>query len=263
MKTKLCIAALLAAAALAAFSSCKKDDVKPQPPVDTDKTDTVQTGTPTDDPDVIDYEADLSTERFDGYNFRMLVRKGSMAQQYLEEDSEDLVESKVYQRNKLVEDRFGITITATESSGNYETDALNAILAGDDAYDVIFPHSRAAFNYAVQGSVYNVHDIESIHLDKPWWFKDIVESCTVNGRLYVLDGDMNVGSLSSAMCLFFNKRIFDELGFDYPYDLVRDGEWTFDEFAYYAKKGSRSIWLCLLGVGRSYQHPLCGRTEDL
>ena len=241
VKNKLILALLLAAGTLAAFSACKKDEAKPQPPVDKDKTQVVQPTDPSDDETAIDYEADLSTERFDGYNFRMLVRKGSMKEQYMEEDSDDLVESKVYQRNKLVEDRFGITITATESSGNYETDALNSILAGDDAYDVIFAHSRAAFNYAVQGSVYNVHDIESIHLDKPWWFKDIVDTCTVNGRLYVLDGDMNVGSLSSAMCLVFNKRIFDELGFDYPYDLVKDGAWTFDELAYYAKKGGKDL----------------------
>ena len=43
------------------------------------------------------------------------------------------------------------------------------------------------------------------------------------------------------MSMFFNKNLFDELGFDYPYELVKDGEWTFDEFAYLAKKGGKDL----------------------
>ena len=81
---------------------------------------------------------------------------------------------------------------------------------GSAAYDVIFAHSRAAFAYAVQGAGYNIHDIETIHMDMPWWSKNINDNCTVNGKLYVLDGDISLSGLSNSMCLLFNKRIFDE-----------------------------------------------------
>lgn len=150
------LAALLAACAVLTFAACDKEDTKtpdinpditvtdPNKPDEADKTD--------DEPQ-IDYTSDLSTDRYDGYNYRMLVRKGRVSDQYLEEDSEDLVESATYKRNKEVEERYGITITVSESSdSNYETDALNSILAGDDAYDLIFAHSRAAFVYAIQGA---------------------------------------------------------------------------------------------------------------
>ena len=189
-----------------------------------------------------DYISLLSNERYDGYNFRILARSGQISDQYLEEDTGDVVTSAVYRRNKLVEERYGITITGTESSsGNYETDALNSILAGDDAYDIIFPHSRAAFTYALQGAAYNINDIEAIDLDKPYWSKDLRNSFEVNGKLYFLDGDITTHRLSNAMCLNFNKRIFDELGFEYPYEMVKEGEWTFDEFAYLAKKGGADL----------------------
>ena len=234
--------AFLTAASLLAFSACVDDSKEVN-----NNTGNVQNNqqTPGDvqdgEEEQIDYLSDLSTEKYDGYNFRMLLRKGMIADQYLEEDSTDLVESATYKRNKYVEERYGITITATESSSTYETDALNSILAGDDAYDLIFAHSRAAFTYAVQGAAYNVNDIESIHLDKPWWSKDIKNSCNVNGYLYVLDGDITTQGLGNAMSMFFNKNLFDELGFDYPYELVKDGEWTFDEFAYLAKKGGKDL----------------------
>ena len=186
--------------------------------------------------------SDLSTDRYDGYDFRILVRQTQTGTQYFEDPQEDIVDNAIYERNKAVEDKYGITISIHESSSNnYDTSALNSILAGDDAYDIIFPHSRAAFSYAVQGACLNLNEVSSVHLDKPWWSQDIVDSCNINGRLYVLDGDISTSSLNAAMCMLFNKRIFDELGFDYPYETVRDGDWTFDEFAYYVKKGGADL----------------------
>lgn len=239
------MAALLAACTICVLGACGKDDAKtPDTKPDSTVTEpdnsdnTADNNTETE----IDYTSDLSTERYDGYNYRMLVRKGMINDQYLEDDSEDLVESATYKRNKEVEDRYGITITVSESNdSNYETDALNSILAGDDAYDLIFAHSRAAFVYAIQGAAMNFNDISTIHLDKPWWTQDITESCNINGKLYVLDGDISTSGLGATMCLFFNKRIFDELGYDYPYEMVKDGDWTFDEFSYLAKKGGADL----------------------
>lgn len=239
------LAACLAAAALVCIASCKDggEQEKKQPEKEPGAVGKVpEASDGSFDEDAIDYEAGLSTERFDGYKFRMLVRKGSLGSQYYEEPEEDVISNAVYRRNKEVEERYGITVTASESSSNdYETDALNSILAGDDAYDLVFAHSRAAFSYAVQGAAYDINDIESIHLDKAWWSKNIKDNCTVNGHLYVLDGDISTGSLGAANCLLFNKRIFDEAGFEYPYDMVKDGTWTFDEFAYLAKKGGADL----------------------
>lgn len=226
---------LIAALALLSASACKKEEETVKTP---ESNNVVEEVTNSDEY----YEDGLSTERYDGYNFRMLLRKGMVGDQYQETDSDDVINSATYRRNKTVEEKYGITITASESSdGNYETDALNSILAGDDAYDLIFAHSRAAFTYAVQGAALNINDISTIHTDKPWWNKDVQDSCNINGHQYVLDGDISRQGLGSAMVLFFNKRIFDELGYEYPYETVKDGEWTFDEFAYYARKGAADL----------------------
>lgn len=236
MKKILCL--IMALTVLALMSACNEKKVITQQEPDSVQTSVDESG----DSEEIDYTSDLSKEKYDGYNYRILVRKDSLSDQYLENDSDDLVESATFRRNKLIEQMYGITITASESSSNnYDIDALNSILAGDDAYDLVFTHARAAFVYAVQGAAYNFRDIESIHLDKPWWTKDVVESCTLNGKLYVLDGDISSKGLGATMCMVFNKRIFDELGFDYPYELVKEGDWTFDEFAYTVKKGAKDL----------------------
>ena len=241
MKRILCF--IISIVVLAMISACDDKDVsKQQDPESVQISDNQNGSASSDDNEEIDYTSDLSKEKYDGYNYRILVRKDSLSDQYLENDSDDLVESATFRRNKLIEQMYGITITASESSSNnYDIDALNSILAGDDAYDLVFTHARAAFVYAVQGAAYNFRDIESIHLDKPWWTKDVVESCTLNGKLYVLDGDISSKGLGATMCMVFNKRIFDELGFDYPYELVKEGDWTFDEFAYTVKKGAKDL----------------------
>lgn len=212
---------------------------------DTEKTDTEKSSLSEEVDEVKDeayYTSDLSTETYDGYTYRILVRSGRLDNQYFDEPQDDVVNDAIYRRNKAVEERFGITIECTESAeSNTDTSALNTILAGDDAYDLILTHGHSAFAYANQGAAYNINDISSIHTDKPWWTKDLVESCNVNGNLYVLGGDFSINALAQSMCLFFNKDIFDDLGFDYPYELVTSGDWTFDEFAYLVKKGGADL----------------------
>lgn len=189
-----------------------------------------------------EYIQHLLIEDYDGYNFRILTRKTMMNDQYVEEETGDIINDAVFKRNETVKALLNCEITATESSSSGgETDALSSILAGDDQYDLIFPHSRSSFQYAIQNTLINYNEVETIHLDKPWWSRDIIDSCNINGRLYVLDGDIATHRLNYAMTMFFNKTLFDELGFEYPYEMVLDGTWTFDEFAKLVKKGSKDL----------------------
>lgn len=184
----------------------------------------------------------LLVEDYEGYNFRILTRKGHGKQQYVEEETGNIIEDAVFKRNEYVKQLLNIEISSFEnasSSGN--TEAMSSILAGDDQYDMILAHSRSAFQYAIQNTLINYNEVDTIHFEKPWWFHDIVDSCNINGHLYVLDGDIQTGGLSSTMCLYFNKTLFDELGLEYPYEMVLNGEWTFDEFAKLVKKGTKDL----------------------
>lgn len=189
-----------------------------------------------------EYIKNLLIEDYEGYNFRILNRKGSLKQQLVEEETGNIIDDAVFKRNETVKQLLNIEISSSESSsGNAETDALSSILAGDDQYDMILSHSRSSFQYAIQNTLINYNEVDTIHLDSPWWFHDIVDSCNVNGHLYVLDGDIQTSSLGNAMCMYFNKTLFDELGFEYPYQMVLDGTWTFDEFAKLVKKGTKDL----------------------
>ena len=228
---KLKITALLLALLMAAFvfTSCDKETEK-----DVDFEISVSD---------TDYLKHIEIEDMEGYTFRILTRPGEswVTDQVVEEETGDIINDAVYRRNETVKSLFNIDITAIESSTDSSADVLNNILAGDDEYDVIFPHARTAFTYALQNSLVNFHDVKTIDLSKEWWAQDIIENCSINNHLYVLDGDISTKRLYFAYTIFFNKDIFDELGLDYPYQLVKNGEWTFDTFAKYVKMGAKDL----------------------
>ena len=185
----------------------------------------------------------IGIEDMDGYNFRIYARPGSnmIGDQYQEEESGDIINDSVYRRNETVKSLFNIEITAIESSDNKAADAINTILAGDDQYDIILPHSRSAFQYAIQDTLVNLNEVKTINTTKEWWSKDIVDSANINGHLYVLDGDISTHRLEYGFAMYFNKKIFDELGLDYPYQAAINGEWTFDAFSKLVKQGAKDL----------------------
>ena len=185
----------------------------------------------------------IEKEDMDGYNFRILARPGSnmIGDQYAEEENGDIINDAVYRRNETVKALFNIEITAIESSSSKADDAVNTILAGDDQYDIVLPHSRSAFQYAIQNTLVNFNDVKTIDTSKEWWSQDIINSANINGNLYVLDGDISTHRLEYGFAMYFNKRIFDELGLDYPYQMAIDGTWTFDEFSKLVKMGSKDL----------------------
>ena len=192
-------------------------------------------------PEALEQYSHIPQADLDGYNFRILSRKGMVKDQFVEEETGDIINDAVYRRNETVKALLNCNITSIESSSNKADDALNTILAGDDQYDIILPHARTAFSYAVQNAVVNFNEVKTIDTSNDWWSKDIIDSCNINGHLYVLDGDISTHRLFYAFTMYFNKRIFDELGLEYPYQMALDGTWTFDEFSKLVKQGGKDL----------------------
>jgi len=225
IKRLLCFAALILS--VVAFSACKNEDEEISKYI----------------PNAGDeyWLGHIPQENMDGYEFRILSRKGMVDDQYVEEETGDIINDAVFKRNETVKGYFNIDIVSIESSSNTADDAISSILAGDDQYDIMLPHSRTAFQYAIQDALVNFNDIKTIDTSKEWWSPDIIDSCNVNGHLYVLDGDISTHRLYYCFAMYFNKRIFDELGLEYPYQMVLDNNWTFDEFSKLVKKGSKDL----------------------
>ena len=106
--------------------------------------------------EVFDPFAGLPEKDYEGYDFHMLIRNNPrwIEDMYVEKATGEIVDDAIFERNSLISEKYNISITYQPSShDNSETDAVNTILAGDDAYSLVMAHGRAAFSYANQGLV--------------------------------------------------------------------------------------------------------------
>lgn len=190
---------------------------------------------------------ELPANDYQGYSIKILMRNSTspdwIGDMFSETETGEIISDAIYNRNATVSERFNVKFELIRSSdNNYETDGVNSILAGEDAYDIIVPHARAAFKYAEQGLCLDwINDLEYVDLNKPWWDQDARESFEINGKLFTMVGDISYQALAQTDCVLFNKALFDKYNLEYPYQMVLDNEWTFKEFASFIKICSEDL----------------------
>lgn len=190
---------------------------------------------------------ELPQKDYNGYNVRILMRDSTspdwIGDMFSETETGEIISDAIYNRNATVSERFNVNFELIRSShNNYETDGIKSIVAGEDAYDIIVPHARAAFVYAAQGLCLDwLTELPYVDLDKPWWDQDARESFVINDKLYTMIGDISYQALAQTDCMVFNMAMFDKYNLEYPYQMVLDGKWTFDEFQKLAMMCSEDV----------------------
>ena len=159
-----------------------------------------------------------------------------------DEMSGDTMNDVVWMRQQKVSELLDVNFEYLYCSDNYANDAKDIILAGDDTYDVILPHARFAFQYAMSDLALNwLTDLKYVDLDAEWWPKDCSESFQIGNMLCAMTGDIDYSNFGNAKCFYFNRATFDKYGWEYPYQLVKDGKWTFDKMIEYATGSTEDL----------------------
>ena len=180
-------------------------------------------------------------KKFDGETVNFVLDSSRGNEFTVEAMNGDLINDAVYNRNLKVESDLGITlnyIVSTAGTTSFASEVSRVIFSGTGDYDLI-----AGYAYFLTAVVRNwcyadlkeIEDGSSMDLTKPWWNQFYVSEATLNDQLYTVTGDLAISSVSSAGCLFFNKKLADEHlaqwgGTEGLYKLVEDGDWTFDKF---------------------------------
>ncbi|MBQ9132071.1 MAG: hypothetical protein IJX62_06345 [Clostridia bacterium] len=149
------------------------------------------------------------------------------------------VERAVYTRMTYISDTYQIKFQGYKAA-DYNTDLISKMSTyaktGIDSMDLCLAHGRhATFPLAVQGSLYEWHDMPLVDLDASYWSQNAREQlATPGGKVYFLTGDANYLTVGTAFCMFFNKDMIGDInGLDMPFDAVREGEWTLEMFETY------------------------------
>lgn len=180
---------------------------------------------------------------YGGYEFRVF-NIHNMWECYMNLDLDtitgDVVDDAVYNRNRLVEQKLDIKIKemAVEYPGYGNVPRLintiqQSILANDDEYDAAYLPIGFSPSIITEGYLVDLNTIPELNLDSEWWDTTLNNALEINNKLYAATSPLHLMSLDMTWCLFFNKSIFDDNKLEYPYELVRSGEWTLDKMNEY------------------------------
>ncbi len=171
--------------------------------------------------------------RFDDETFTFAIYENPSVDNYMlaEEETGDTLNDQKVKRQRLVEERFGITLKEMlfEDKNATATTVRNSIMAGDNEFDVANVRCTDALNYWEDGLITPASSLPYVDIEKGYWNKSFNESLTLCGEQYIAIGDMLTSTLDLTYALTFNKQLAENYKVGDIYSLVREGKWTFDE----------------------------------
>ena len=186
----------------------------------------------------------LPEMKMDGWEMRVLnYTEGSLSwvntRIIVGEQSGDVLDDAIYERNTSLEERFDFRIMTDEVDRVQDRISQN-VLAGDDSYDIYVMQEGLSASYLPY--TLDWHNIPYLRLDKAWWNPAATSVYEFDGKQTALAGNMTLSAASRAVCMVFNKRIWNELGDQTDlYGLVRDRKWTVDRFLSIAKATNKDM----------------------
>lgn len=172
---------------------------------------------------------------FDGRTFSIVYSMDQLGTSWpydAEEQTGDLLNDTVWERNTTVEERFHVLVEFTNVGGTgseVPTALTNSVTAGDGAYQLAISHTFNNVPAMTSGGILtDFNTIPAVDLDKPWWNATIRDNLQIAGVLPIGVSDL---IHSYADVIYVNQEMLTEHGLENPYDLVMDGTWTWPKLA--------------------------------
>ena len=198
------------------------------PSTDTDTSAAVPE-TETTDPYLDDLPDDL---RFDGETFDIFTYQGgnlaaTTGRNYynlaVHEENGDVLNDAGYRTTREVEDRFGITLTCSESNDTAIAipTLKKLLLAGDSTYELAMPFTLENFMPLLsENLLYDVSSLKYVDLSREYYVQSAIDMYTIAGKVITIAGSYAMQA-GIPLGYEFNKKLAAELDIENMYDLVR------------------------------------------
>lgn len=149
-----------------------------------------------------------------------------------ESESGDSVFDAIYSRARKTEEDLNLKLEVVKDAdpGKLTSMHRQSVMADESAYDIVYNFLAWLGNTPLSGEYeLNLYDIDTIHMDEPWWNRSFIDAATLGGnKLYSTIDYINMMGYSYANVLYINKDMVTDLNLEMPYDAVRSGKWTYD-----------------------------------
>ncbi len=161
-----------------------------------------------------------------------------------DENSEALVDIAIYERNKKIENEYGVSVLTDEfigfgtamGQGTGFQKIYTNVISGTPTYDAAMIGTYDVAMLALNGFLQDLNSVPYINLEEAHWDQKATADLAINGQMYYTTGDISVVDNRSTHALFFNKEMIEDYGMDNPYDLVKSGNWTLEKFGSMVKQ---------------------------
>ncbi len=229
-------------AGLMVLSACSggSDTVGSNPtaaPVDTTP---IETDAPKIEPDLPDITFDGADYRI--YSWYLDNTYWVWDDVWVESQNGEIINDAVFQRNSYVEETYDITIQyKNEYYNDYAANVRKNAQTNDNIAELLISMGHTIPMMYSSNVFYNLHDVEHLDFDKPWWNQNCVESFTLGGYMPFTVSDMTILDKAATACVFFNKKLAADYGIGNLYDHVYNNTWTMDTLINEGKKVSEDL----------------------
>lgn len=150
-----------------------------------------------------------------------------------EEITGNLSSDSVYERQRALEEKFGIEVSniIVDNGDTTKDMVIQEVFAGGNSYDLVIGAGSTVGQYLYQsGVLYSTDDLEVIDISREWWSRNLSSDLSIKGKLYFLTGPAVTEFYSEAAAVLFNKKLASDFSVPDMYGAVKDGSWTLDRF---------------------------------
>ena len=230
----LALAILMALSLMLTAASCADSDDG-----STDTNGGTQAGADTESDTTSAYD-ELEKEQYDR-DFTVMTRDDCVDDFVVEGMKGDILGDSLYERNTVVAEDYGVELVFRYQGNSYSTvnEAVKTqVTSGLDDYDMFIGHKHSYTGLALNNYLVDMNKITTMDLSGAWWDQGCYDNLTVNGKTYVMTGDiLPDSSMRISSCMVFNKDMMVELGksVDDLNNTARNGGFTLDVLMAYAK----------------------------
>ncbi len=242
MKKRILVCLLAALLTMPTFVSCGGATTETEAVADTTAAVT-ETETEAETLALPDYDLDLAGADFNVLFFDHVATWGWNSNmpsdiRAAEEMTGDVLSDAVYMRNMKIEEMYNLSVNAI-ADGNPNVAIEKSVMASAAAYDAALLLQQGMNKPVTSGVLLQLDDV--FDFDMPWWDSNSLEGLSVCGKTYAIAGDLTFTDKLIAIGIFFNKNMATDYNLGDIYQLVIDGDWTYDTMLRYGEMVSADL----------------------
>ena len=208
------------------------EDISPVPAGDAQTSAETEPEAEEADPGLLD---ELPTDiKYDGETYTVLSHEhgaSAVAWQvqdiWTEGETGERINDAVFQRNLLMEDRFGVKVEQRLES-DPQAVIRTAVTSGADEFSILQTTVQNQASNALNGWTLNMTKLPYLNFSKAWWDTTAIDSLKIAGKVYYAIGDSQLNAKKATWGVLFNKRLVNDAGIPDLYETVKEGAWTLD-----------------------------------